>query len=125
MGKVIGMMEATELQAKSVRREIELAFQRQCKLELGSGVYALFKGNKAVYVGKATCLAKRIAQHIGNKDFDSYGVIHCHIDHLGRTEDLAISILDPPLNRCGGERMNGRLVRLKPARLKRQFSTRS
>jgi excinuclease UvrABC nuclease subunit len=68
-----------------------------------SGVYFLCKGATVVYVGKARNVARRLAQHIGLKDFDTVMVMKVSEELLASVEMHWIRNLCPELNaRTGG-----------------------
>lgn len=66
----------------------------------GPGVYALFKGEELVYVGKAGNVAARIPQHLDSKDFDAASFISAPANKITEIENFLIRTLKPRLNSC-------------------------
>jgi len=64
-----------------------------------SGVYFLTAGDRVVYVGQTTCIASRIADHIGgHKTFDRCLFLPVPRRDLNDVEGAFIRALRPPLN---------------------------
>lgn len=72
------------------------------------GVYFLVKDGRVIYIGQSNNIAGRIAQHVGQKDFDAYSFIQCDEDQLDILESLYIHFLNPPLNGGFTKRAGGR-----------------
>ena len=63
-----------------------------------SGIYFLCQGATVVYVGRAKNIARRIAKHIGSKDFDTVMVMRVPEEQLASVEMHWIRRLRPQLN---------------------------
>lgn len=76
-----------------VREALRKGHNTRTAIDNYPGIYVLYAGDLPVYVGMATSIAKRIAQHIGVKDFDSYATIRCDPEQLADFERQAITLL--------------------------------
>jgi hypothetical protein len=65
------------------------------------GVYFLLHGERIVYVGQSVNVLARLAQHMKDKEFDSFALIECGSDELDELEGFYIRLLQPALNRSG------------------------
>ena len=68
------------------------------------GIYALYKGSKLYYVGRAVNLQKRLAQHLSDrhqKKWDKFSLfVVSDKKHIGDLESLLIDICEPIGNRA-------------------------
>lgn len=91
-----------ELVSAAISGESLLSQDDICKSaipwEKACGVYFLVKNDLVVYVGQSVNVHARIAQHVGQKDFDKYAFVQCSPDALDKVESLYIHFLRPSLN---------------------------
>lgn len=72
-----------------------------------SGIYILFRGNEATYVGQSKVLSIRLCAHSNrlleaSKDFDKYFIINVPVYFLDDIESIYINSLSPPDNLARG-----------------------
>jgi hypothetical protein len=63
-----------------------------------SGVYLLYYEKEIVYVGQSISPYRRIGQHIGQKKFDEFRILHCAKKRLNHWERKLINDLNPRYN---------------------------
>lgn len=80
-----------------LRSEISIA-ESANEVPLGCGIYFLLRAGKIVYVGQAVNVFRRIGDHVGNKNFDSWSWIKTPKHLLDATERKYINEFCPELN---------------------------
>lgn len=84
---------------------IELLEQDKIPVELldGNYVYALWKDDEIVYIGKTNHLQRRVKTHQSNKDFDEYSYFECeNYLEMDSLESALILELKPRYNKMLG-----------------------
>ncbi len=90
------ILNSPEIGTKILATEYEIV-QASATWENTIGVYFLISKGRVVYIGQSRNVYERISVH-KRKEFDSYAIIGCKVEHLDIIESLYIHILKPPLN---------------------------
>jgi len=68
--------------------------------EASAGVYFCYSGGELVYVGKSTCVSRRLmAHHV--RGFEHVVMVPLPVDQIDDVERAMIQALQPPWNRAG------------------------